>query len=74
MGFTKGHSMANKSGELKVIPRGDFQTASPKELCLQGCRGEGRCPLLKFNLSSSFYLFYNMAETCEIQLEKQLCC
>lgn len=30
---------ANKSGELKLIPRSDFQRASPKELCLEGCRG-----------------------------------
>lgn len=72
-GLHKGTVKATKSGELQFIPGSAFQTASPKELSLEEGRGEGRCPLLKFNLSSSFHQFYNMADTCEAQLEKQLC-
>lgn len=59
----KGHSKANKSREWEVIPRSDFQTAFPKEPCL-----EGRCHLLKFALSRAFCLFYKMADTHETQL------
>lgn len=44
MDFAKGQWKAFCSREVDVIPRRDFPTVFPQELCCGGAGGEGSCP------------------------------
>lgn len=73
MNFTKGQQNTSFGREVEVIPRSDFQTAFPKDLCLEGCQGSGVLLPTQILPQQLLDLFYNTADPCEIQLEKQLC-